>query len=72
MKPLVLHHQVPAYTGRRLRWPEGLPHLPSRALLCATLATVAALSACGGGESDEDAHKDTTPPACEQQPELCK
>ncbi len=28
MKPLVLHHQVPRYTGQRLVWPAGLTHLP--------------------------------------------
>ena len=30
------------------------------------------LTACGGGESDEEDHKDTTPPNCQLNPELCK
>lgn len=36
------------------------------------VALALVLSACGGGESEEDAHKDTNPPACQQHPELCK
>lgn len=36
------------------------------------IALVLVLSACGGGETDEEAHKDTNPPACQQHPELCK
>ena len=36
------------------------------------IALVLVLSACGGGESDEDAHKDTQPVDCQQHPEQCK
>jgi hypothetical protein len=64
--------QVPPYTGDRLRWPAGVPHLPRRAVLCTALATIAALSACGGGERDEEDHKDTQPVNCPQHPEQCK
>lgn len=41
---------------------------------CHALLVVLALllSACGGGESDQDDHKDANPPHCQQRPELCK
>jgi hypothetical protein len=64
--------QVPPYTGNRLKWPAGLPHLPRRAVLCTALAALAALSACGGGEPEEEGHKDNQPVNCQLRPELCQ
>ena len=68
----IFHPQVPPYSGNRLRWPDGLTHLPRRAVLCAALATVAALTACGGGECDEDDYKGTEPVDCKAHPERCQ
>lgn len=55
------------------------PWMPRHWRLCLRAAAVGLLvglicllSACGGGETDEEAHKDTDPPACQQHPELCK
>ena len=67
----IIHPQVPPYSGNRLRWPAGLTHLPRRAVLCAALATVAALTACGGGDCEDD-HKDVGPVDCKAHPERCQ
>lgn len=55
------------------------PWMPYQWRLCLRAAAVGLLvglicllSACGGGETEEEHHKDTHPVNCQQRPELCK